>query len=139
MWFMDCLHLCGYDDHDDADRCRMRQREDEMLSRAGLNNPYGRGGELDPICLTTRRTTPRSSRLQLEGLAMDGMSLTWMFVLGLPVLALHVVSIALTKALQSHSRSLLEAHCEARGRPERVDLWNIGPKERSERPRRWPF
>ena len=53
---------------------------------------------------------------------MDGMTLTWMFVLGMPVLAMHLVSIALTKALQSHSRSLLEEHCEARGRPERADL-----------------
>jgi probable rRNA maturation factor len=34
------LHLCGYDDHDDADRCRMRQREGELLSLAGLINPY---------------------------------------------------------------------------------------------------
>ena len=53
---------------------------------------------------------------------MDGMTLTWMFVLGMPVLASHLVSIALTKALQSHSRSLLEDRCEARGRPERSDL-----------------
>jgi CBS domain containing-hemolysin-like protein len=52
---------------------------------------------------------------------MDGMSLTWMLVLGLPVLALHLVSIALTKALQSHSRSLLEEYCEARRRPQRAD------------------
>ena len=50
---------------------------------------------------------------------MDGMSPTWMFVMGLPVLALHLVSIALTKALQFHSRSLLEEHCAAHGRPER--------------------
>ena len=57
---------------------------------------------------------------------MDGMSLTWMSVFGLPVLALHLVSIALTKALQAHSRSLLEERCEARGRPERafeVEHW----------------
>ena len=41
--------------------------------------------------------------------------------LGLPVLVLHLLSIALTKALQSHSRSLLEERCERRGRPERAD------------------
>ena len=34
------LHLCGYDDHDDADRCRMRLREGELLARAGLTNPF---------------------------------------------------------------------------------------------------
>ena len=51
---------------------------------------------------------------------MDGMSLTWILVLGLPVLAFHVLSIALTKALQSHSRSLLEDRCERRGHPERA-------------------
>ena len=39
------LHLCGYDDHDDADRRRMRRREDELLSQAGLTNPYVRGDE----------------------------------------------------------------------------------------------
>jgi probable rRNA maturation factor len=39
------LHLCGYDDHDDVDRCRMRQREEEILSRAGVTIPDARGGE----------------------------------------------------------------------------------------------
>lgn len=39
------LHLCGFDDHDDADRQRMRDREDELLSQAGLTNPYSRQGE----------------------------------------------------------------------------------------------
>jgi probable rRNA maturation factor len=34
------LHLCGFDDKADADRQRMRQREDELLSIAGLNNPF---------------------------------------------------------------------------------------------------
>ena len=53
---------------------------------------------------------------------MDGMSLTWMFVLGSPVLVSHLISITLTKALQSHSRSLLDERCEARGRPERAEL-----------------
>jgi CBS domain containing-hemolysin-like protein len=53
---------------------------------------------------------------------MDGVSLTWMVVLGLPVLASNLVSIALTKALQSYSRSLLDERCETRGRPERADL-----------------
>jgi probable rRNA maturation factor len=28
------LHLCGFDDHDDSARSRMRQREAELLSRA---------------------------------------------------------------------------------------------------------
>ena len=42
------LHLCGYDDHDDADRLRMRQREDELLSQVGLTNPYARGDEPPP-------------------------------------------------------------------------------------------
>ena len=33
------LHLCGYDDHDEADRCRIRQREGELLSQVGLTLP----------------------------------------------------------------------------------------------------
>ena len=39
---------------------------------------------------------------------MNGMSLPWILVVGLPVLALHLVSMALTKAIQSYSRGLLE-------------------------------
>ncbi len=38
----------------------------------------------------------------------------------LPVLALHLFAIALTKALRSYSPSLLEERCTARGRPERA-------------------
>lgn len=30
------LHLCGYDDHDDADRAAMRQRERDYLRQLGL-------------------------------------------------------------------------------------------------------
>jgi probable rRNA maturation factor len=30
------LHLCGFDDHDDADIKRMRQREDELMNLSGL-------------------------------------------------------------------------------------------------------
>jgi probable rRNA maturation factor len=48
------LHLCGYDDHEHADRCRMRQREDEILAHAGLTNPYTRAGEDSPEPLDSR-------------------------------------------------------------------------------------
>jgi len=34
------LHLCGYDDHDDADRARMRQREAEILQIWDLTPNY---------------------------------------------------------------------------------------------------
>jgi probable rRNA maturation factor len=30
-----CLHLCGYDDHEDEDRARMREAEHDVLSRLG--------------------------------------------------------------------------------------------------------
>ena len=46
---------------------------------------------------------------------MDGMSLTWLIAIGLPVLVSHLVSIALTKAIQSYSRSLLEDRCSRPG------------------------
>ncbi len=49
-----------------------------------------------------------------------------MLALGLPVLVFHLISIALTKALQSHSRSLLEARCDETGHPGRaqeVEHW----------------
>jgi CBS domain containing-hemolysin-like protein len=58
---------------------------------------------------------------------MDGISMTWMLALGLPVLALHLVTTALTKAIQSSSRSLLEDRCAAKGHPERaaeVEHWD---------------
>jgi probable rRNA maturation factor len=32
------LHLCGFDDHHDADALRMREREHEVLALAGLAN-----------------------------------------------------------------------------------------------------
>ena len=70
---------------------------------------------------------------------MDGLSWTWMLALGLPILAAHLFSIALTKALQSHSRSLLEERCEELDRPHRARKWNIGPTKLSERPRPWRF
>src|SRR5262245_2578010 len=44
-----------------------------------------------------------------------------MLAIGLPVLALHLVSIALVKALRSYSRSLLEQRCRQRGHPERAE------------------
>src|SRR4051794_26410286 len=44
-----------------------------------------------------------------------------MLILGLPVLVLHLASNALTKALQSYSRSRLEEYCADRGHPERAD------------------
>jgi CBS domain containing-hemolysin-like protein len=50
-----------------------------------------------------------------------GWSVVTVFAVGLPILALHLFSIALTKALQSYSRSVLEQRCAARGRPERAD------------------
>lgn len=31
------LHLCGYDDHDEADRATMRRREAELLAAAGIH------------------------------------------------------------------------------------------------------
>jgi probable rRNA maturation factor len=37
------LHLCGFDDHDEAERLLMRQREEELLAHAGLRNPFSLG------------------------------------------------------------------------------------------------
>jgi probable rRNA maturation factor len=36
------LHLCGFDDHDEADQESMRRLEGELLSRAGVTNPYAK-------------------------------------------------------------------------------------------------
>jgi CBS domain containing-hemolysin-like protein len=41
-----------------------------------------------------------------------------MLVIGVPALVLHLYTIAVTKALRSYSRTLLEERCAARGRPE---------------------
>ena len=35
------LHLCGYDDHDDSDAARMRQREQHYLHQLGLPDIAG--------------------------------------------------------------------------------------------------
>ncbi len=52
---------------------------------------------------------------------MDGLTLGWTVVAGLPVLTLHLVSVTLTKALRTYSRSRLEELCEDRGKPRRAD------------------
>ncbi len=51
---------------------------------------------------------------------MVRLSVTALFVASLPVLALHLFAIALTKALRSYSPSLLDERCTARGSPERA-------------------
>lgn len=52
---------------------------------------------------------------------MDGLNLGWALVLGLPALSLHLVSVTLTKALRTYSRSRLEEVCDRRGHPGRAD------------------
>ena len=75
------LHLCGYDDHDDAERDAMRRREDELLARAGLTNPVPSASRRDRDRVTAglRRFDPLVTSRRP---AMDGMSLTWMLALG---------------------------------------------------------
>ena len=51
---------------------------------------------------------------------MVRLNVTALLMASLPVLALHLFAIALTKALRSYSPSLLEERCAARGRPERA-------------------
>jgi CBS domain containing-hemolysin-like protein len=50
-----------------------------------------------------------------------GLNLSWTLALGLPVLALHLVSVTLTKALRTYSRSRLEEVTARRGHPGRAD------------------
>ncbi len=49
------------------------------------------------------------------------MSLTGLLATGIVLLAVHLFAIAVTKALRSYSRSLLEERCARRGHPERAD------------------
>lgn len=52
---------------------------------------------------------------------MIGLTGTVMLIVGVPLLALQLASMLLTKALQSYSRSRLEEYCDHRKRPERAD------------------
>ena len=52
---------------------------------------------------------------------MAGLILGWTLGLGLPALALHMVTVALSRALRTYSRSLLEEVCQANGHPDRAD------------------
>ena len=52
---------------------------------------------------------------------MDGLTLVGTMGLVLPVLGFHLVSVTLTKALRTYSRSRLEDVCEARGHAARAD------------------
>ena len=51
---------------------------------------------------------------------MVGLTSSVMLVLALPSLVAHLTTIALTKALQSYSRSRLEEYCADHGQPERA-------------------
>jgi CBS domain containing-hemolysin-like protein len=57
-----------------------------------------------------------------------GLSLGIWLALGLPLLALHLVSVTLTKALRTYSRSRLEEVCAARGHPQRAEAIAHGDK-----------
>ena len=131
----DCLHLCGYDDHTE----RMPRRCDAARTRswptAGTTNPFRACDE--PRRAARARGSGPSRRvrpiLNHRSLAVVGLSLTGLLAAGLPVLALHLFAIALTKALRSYSPSLLEERCRPgppgacrRGRPSR-------PADRAER------
>lgn len=39
-----CLHLCGYDDQDEADASRMHEREDEILVGLGWGEVFSKAG-----------------------------------------------------------------------------------------------
>ena len=52
---------------------------------------------------------------------MDGLNFAWAMVLGLPVLSLHFISVTLTKALRTYSRSRLETVCLQAGHPTRAE------------------
>ena len=52
---------------------------------------------------------------------MLGLSWMWFWFACAPIFVVHLVSIALTKALQSYSRSRLEERTEALNRPHRAD------------------
>ncbi len=52
---------------------------------------------------------------------MQNLTLVWTVALGLPVLTLHLLSVTLTKALRTYSRSRLEDLCADRGHPGRAD------------------
>ena len=52
---------------------------------------------------------------------MYGLTLVWTLALGLPVLALHLVSVTFTRAMRTYSRIRLEEVCAARGHAERVE------------------
>ena len=100
------LHLCGYDDKSEADVLLMRDREHELLADSGLKNPFSEA-----------RRVPSA----FGASTVVGLTLGWMLAMGVPTLALHVVVIAMMKALQSYSRSLLEERCADRGHASRAD------------------
>ena len=52
---------------------------------------------------------------------MQEITLVWTLALGIPVLTLHLLSVTLTKALRTYSRSRLENLCAERGHPGRAD------------------
>ena len=60
------LHLCGYDDLETVDAVRMREREVELLARAGLINPYSREVEAVPATSDHQGVAPHPLTHKLE-------------------------------------------------------------------------
>jgi CBS domain containing-hemolysin-like protein len=52
---------------------------------------------------------------------VTGLTLSWVLGLGAPLLGVHLVLVALVKALRSYSRSRLEDRCQALGHARRAD------------------
>ncbi len=115
------LHLCGYDDLSEHGAAAMRRREDELLKSCGRPNPFDRAGRRGHSHGQPETAVPIGHRAALDrGVGVFnvvGMSLAGLLVTGLLVLGIHLFSIALTKALRSYSRSLLEELCAVAATP----------------------
>ena len=83
----------------------MRDRENQILLREGFG---GAGRGLAPYRSgRAPQATPGPGK---TGAPVLGLTWWLMLVLGLPMLFAHLVTVALTKALQSYSRSRLEEY-----------------------------
>ena len=118
------LHLCGYDDLTGGNVRMMRDRESQAPAATGTDEHLSPGGA-DPGRPATKGA---SGVVGLTSMRDAGP--------GASALVVHLVSIALTKALQSYSRSRLEEYCSDRGRPERADEVAHLDEQPSEGPRR---
>src|SRR5262249_23571586 len=98
---------------------RLRRHDRPRAGRDAAARGRGPGGPRPDQHLPRGRSGCRGTGSR--GVGVTGMNTAGALALGLPAVALRLLSVTLTRALRTYSRSRLEQLCARRGRPGRAD------------------